>query len=85
MRIAGEKRQREPAATGPAAEGTDPAAAARRGRMWIILGTVAVLLIGLSASVAYVVTRASNANVGASLVMAAEDEDGGHGQGFEGH
>jgi cytochrome oxidase Cu insertion factor (SCO1/SenC/PrrC family) len=71
VRIAGEKRQQEPAATGVAAGATGPAAGvrrpARRRQMWIILGVVAVLLIGLNAYVAYALTRADHANTGANL------------------
>ncbi len=73
MRIAGAKRQHEPAATGPAAEaaglGADAVArrSARRRRMWIILGVAAVLLISLNTYVAYELARSDNANVGANL------------------
>jgi cytochrome oxidase Cu insertion factor (SCO1/SenC/PrrC family) len=73
VRIAGEKRQQEPTATGTAAEAADPGAAAaaarsaRRRRMWICLGVVAVLLIGLNAYAAYVLTRQDNATAAANL------------------
>ena len=72
MRIAGEKRQQEPAATGTATEAAELGAAAarrsaRRRRMWIILGVVAVLLIGLNAYAAYVLTSQDNAVAGANL------------------
>jgi len=70
LRIAGDKRQREHAATGPAGEGTEPAVGASRParrQMWIILGVVAVLVIGLTAYVAHVVARTDNANAGANL------------------
>jgi cytochrome oxidase Cu insertion factor (SCO1/SenC/PrrC family) len=69
--MAGEKRQREHAAAGPAGDGPEPAVGAsrpaRRRPLWIILGMVAVLLIGLTAAVARVVSRAGNANAGANL------------------
>jgi cytochrome oxidase Cu insertion factor (SCO1/SenC/PrrC family) len=73
VRIAGEKRQQEPSGTGTAAEAAELGAAAaaarsaRRRRMWIILGVVAVLLIGLNAYAAYVLTRQDNAVAGANL------------------
>ena len=71
MRIAGEDQQHEPPDTSAAADAAVLAAAARRSarrrRMWIILGVVAVLLIGLNGYVAYVLARADNANAGASL------------------
>jgi cytochrome oxidase Cu insertion factor (SCO1/SenC/PrrC family) len=72
VRIAGEE-QHEPAGTAapadPAALGAAVAArrSARRRRMWITLGVVAVLLIGLNGYVAYVLARANNANAGANL------------------
>jgi cytochrome oxidase Cu insertion factor (SCO1/SenC/PrrC family) len=70
VRIAGEKRQPEPAATGTAAElGAAAAAArsARRRRKWIVLGVAAVLLIGLSSYAAYVLKSEDNATAGANL------------------
>jgi cytochrome oxidase Cu insertion factor (SCO1/SenC/PrrC family) len=72
VRIAGDSQQREPSGTGPAAEAAEPGAgatrrSARRRQMWIILGVVAVLLIGLNAYAAYVITRADNATAGANL------------------
>ncbi len=73
MRIAGEKPQQEPSVTGTATEAAELGAAAaaarsaRRRRMWIILGVVAVLLIGLNAYAAYVLTRQDNAVAGANL------------------
>jgi protein SCO1 len=72
VRIAGEKQQPEPAATGPAAQATGPGAGAirrpaRRRRMWIILGVVAALLIGLNAYAAFVLTRTDNATAGANI------------------
>ena len=73
MRIAGEKRQQEPTVTGTATEAAEPGAAAasarsaRRRRMWIILGVAAVLLIGLNAYAAYVLTSENNATAGANL------------------
>ena len=73
MRIAGEKRQPEPAATGTAAEVAELAAAAaaarsaRRRRRWIVLGVAAVLLIGLSSYTAYVLKSEDNATAGANL------------------
>jgi cytochrome oxidase Cu insertion factor (SCO1/SenC/PrrC family) len=77
VRIAGEEQQREPADSGAAAEAAALGAAvaerraarapARRRRMWIVLGVVAVLLIGLNGYVAYVLARANNANAGANL------------------
>jgi cytochrome oxidase Cu insertion factor (SCO1/SenC/PrrC family) len=71
VRIAGDKQ--EPAAAGPAAGAVEPGAAiaalrsARRRRMWIILGVVAVLLIGVNAYAAYVLTSENNATAGANL------------------
>ncbi len=69
VRIAGEKREQEPAATGTPGEPGVLAArrSARRRRMWIILGVVAVLLIGLNAYAAYVLTNQDNATAGANL------------------
>ena len=73
MRIAGEKRPQEPTVTGTATEAAEPDAAAasarsaRRRRMWIILGVAAVLLIGLNAYAAYVLTSENNATAGANL------------------
>jgi cytochrome oxidase Cu insertion factor (SCO1/SenC/PrrC family) len=73
VRIAGEKRQQEPAVTGTATEAAGPGAAAasarsaRRRRMWIILGVAAVLLIGLNAYAAYALTSENNATAGANL------------------
>jgi hypothetical protein len=72
VRIAGEKQQREPAAAGPAAgaAGAGAGSARRPGhrrQMWIILGVVAALLIGLNAYAAYVLTRTDNATAGANL------------------
>jgi cytochrome oxidase Cu insertion factor (SCO1/SenC/PrrC family) len=73
VRIAGEKPQQEPSVTGAATEAAELGAAAaaarsaRRRRMWIILGVVAVLLIGLNAYAAYVLTRQDNAVAGANL------------------
>ena len=73
MRIAGEKRQQGPTATGTATEAAELAAAAatarsaRRLRMWIILGVAAVLLIGLSSYTAYVLKSQDNAAAGANL------------------
>src|SRR5580692_9366054 len=73
VRIAGEKPQQEPSVTGTATEAAELGAAAaaarsaRRRRMWIILGVVAVLLIGLNAYAAYVLTRQDNAVAGANL------------------
>src|SRR6266851_3050003 len=73
VRIAGVKRQQEPSVTGTATEAAELGAAAaaarsaRRRRMWIILGVVAVLLIGLNAYAAYVLTRQDNAGAGADL------------------
>ncbi len=73
MRIAGEKRPQEPAATGTAAEAAELLAAAaarrsaRRRRMWIVLGVAAVLLIGLTSYTAYVVKSEDNATAGANL------------------
>jgi cytochrome oxidase Cu insertion factor (SCO1/SenC/PrrC family) len=71
LRIAGDRRQREPAATGPPPEAARPGAAARRSarrrQMWVIFGVVAALLIGLTTYVAYVLTRADNPAAGANL------------------
>jgi cytochrome oxidase Cu insertion factor (SCO1/SenC/PrrC family) len=71
VRIAGEEQQHEPADSGTTTEAAALAAAmrrsARRRRTWIILGVVAVLLIGLNGYVAYVLARASNAGAGANL------------------
>lgn len=73
MRIAGEKRQQGPPVTGTATEAAELTAAAatarsaRRRRMWVILGVVAVLLIGLNSYAAYVLTRQDNAVAGANL------------------
>jgi cytochrome oxidase Cu insertion factor (SCO1/SenC/PrrC family) len=77
VRIAGEEQRHEPADSGAAAEAAALGAAvaarrsarrpARRRRMWIVLGVVAVLLIGLNGYVAYVLARANNANAGPSL------------------
>jgi protein SCO1 len=71
VRIAGEEQQHEPAGTGTTTEAAALAAAgrrsARRRRMWIILGVVAVLLIGVNGYVAYVLASANNANAGANL------------------
>ena len=70
MRIAGD-RQQEPAATGAAAKATEPGTAARRParrrQMWIVLGAVAVLLIGVTAYAAYALTRQDNATAGANV------------------
>ena len=73
MRIAGEKRQREPAVTGAATEAAEPGAAAaaarsaRRRRMWIILGVAAVLLIGLNVYAVFAVISTRNETAGANL------------------
>ena len=76
MRITGEKAQPEPAATGAA---TDPAAGPpagpglparrrRRRRVWITLGVVAALLVGVNAYAAYELTSVNNnANPGPLL------------------
>jgi len=70
VRIAGD-RQQEPAATGAAAKATEPGTAARRParrrQMWIVLGAVAVLLIGVTAYAAYALTRQDNATAGANV------------------
>ncbi len=72
MRIAGESQQREPAGTGAATEAAGPGAGAarrltRRRQMWIILGVVAALLVGLNAYAAYVLTRTDNPAAGANI------------------
>jgi cytochrome oxidase Cu insertion factor (SCO1/SenC/PrrC family) len=73
VRIAGEKRQREPAVTGAATEAAGPGAAAaaarsaRRRRMWIILGVAAVLLIGLNVYAVFAVISTRNETAGANL------------------
>jgi cytochrome oxidase Cu insertion factor (SCO1/SenC/PrrC family) len=73
VRIAGEKRQQGPTATGAAAEAAELSAAAaaarsaRHRRMWIILAVVAVLLIGLNAYAAFALTSENNATAGANL------------------
>jgi len=77
VRIAGEKR-RQPTAVGAPAEAAGPAEAAEpsasvaaarpaRRRMWIVLGVVAVLLIGLTSVTAYVLKTKDNAAAGANL------------------
>jgi cytochrome oxidase Cu insertion factor (SCO1/SenC/PrrC family) len=65
VRIAGEKRQQEPAATGAPGE-LATRRSARRRRRWVILGVVAALLIGLNAYAAYVLTNQDNAVAGAN-------------------
>jgi cytochrome oxidase Cu insertion factor (SCO1/SenC/PrrC family) len=73
VRIAGEKRQPEPAVTGTATEAAEPGTAAaaarsaRRRRGWIILGVTAVLLIGLCAYTAFAVISTKNETAGANL------------------
>ena len=72
MRIAGEKRQPEPAVTGTATEAEPGAAAAtarsaHRRRMWIILGVAAVLLIGLNVYAVFAVISTKNETAGANL------------------
>jgi protein SCO1 len=74
VRIAGARQHGEPAGTDAAAgaaEQPPPDAGARRSarrrRMWITLGLVAVLLIGVNAYAAYVLVGQRNANAGANL------------------
>jgi protein SCO1 len=76
VRITGEKAQPEPAATGAAADPAAgppagpglPARRRRRRRVWITLGAVAALLIGINAYAAYELTSVSNnANPGPLL------------------
>jgi cytochrome oxidase Cu insertion factor (SCO1/SenC/PrrC family) len=74
VRIAGARRQGEPAGTDAAAGTTEqppPDASARRSarrrRTWITLSVVAVLLIGVNAYAAYVLVGQRNANAGANL------------------
>jgi cytochrome oxidase Cu insertion factor (SCO1/SenC/PrrC family) len=73
VRIAGEKRQPEPAVTGTAAEAAELGAAAaaarsaRRRRMWIILGVAAVLLIGLNAYAVFATISTRNETAGANI------------------
>jgi cytochrome oxidase Cu insertion factor (SCO1/SenC/PrrC family) len=71
VRIAGEKRQREPPVTGTATEAAGPGAAAarsaRRRRMWIILGVAAVLLIGPNVYAVFAVISTRNETAGANL------------------
>ena len=74
MRIAGAKQPSEPASAGAAAgtAGQPPPDAgarrsARRRRMWITLGVVAALLIGVNVYAAYVLVGERNASAGANL------------------
>jgi cytochrome oxidase Cu insertion factor (SCO1/SenC/PrrC family) len=73
VRIAGEKREPEPAVTGTATEAGELGAAAaaarsaRRRRMWIIFGVTAVLLIGLNVYAAFAVISTRNETAGANL------------------
>ena len=73
MRIAGEKRQPEPAVTGTATEAAELGAAAaaarsaRRRRMWITLGVAAVLLIGLNVYAVFAIISTRNETAGANL------------------
>ena len=76
MRITGEKAQPEPAATGAAADPAAgpqagaglPARRRRRRRLWITLGVVAALLVGVNAYAAYELTSVNNnANPGPLL------------------
>jgi cytochrome oxidase Cu insertion factor (SCO1/SenC/PrrC family) len=74
VRIAGARQHGEPAgAGGPAgtAEQPPPDASARRPapgrRMWIILGLVAVLLVGVTAAATYVFVSQRNASTGANV------------------
>ena len=76
MRITGEKAQPEPAATGAAADPAAgpqagaglPARRRRRRRVWITLGVVAALLVGVNAYAAYELTSVNNsANPGPLL------------------
>ena len=74
MRIAGAKQPSEPASAGAAtgtAEQPPPDAGARRSarrrRMWITLGVVAALLIGVNVYAAYVLVGERNASAGANL------------------
>src|SRR5215472_17313818 len=72
VRIAGEKAQPDPAATGAAAEQEAGAGLSarrrRRRRVWITLTVVATLLVGINAYAAYELTSISNnANPGPLL------------------
>jgi cytochrome oxidase Cu insertion factor (SCO1/SenC/PrrC family) len=72
VRIAGEKAQPDPAATGAAAEQEAgaglPARRRRRRRVWITLSVVAALLVGINAYAAYELTSINNnANPGPLL------------------
>src|SRR5262249_22094053 len=74
VRIAGAKQHGEPAGTGAvagSAEQLPPDASARRSarrrRMWITLGVVAVLLIGVDGYAADVLAGERNASAGANL------------------
>jgi len=72
VRIAGEKAQPDPAATGAAAEQEAGAGLSarrrRRRRVWITLTVVATLLVGINAYAAYELTSVSNnANPGPLL------------------
>jgi cytochrome oxidase Cu insertion factor (SCO1/SenC/PrrC family) len=72
VRIAGDRQQQEPAATGTEAEAAGLRAVAahrtaRRRRMWTVLGVVAVLLVGLNAYAAYVLYGENNQNAGANV------------------
>src|SRR5262249_44869920 len=74
VRIAGAKQRGEPAGTDAAAGTAEQAPldasarrSARRRRMWITLGVVAVLLVGVNAWATYVLVSQHNANAGAGL------------------
>ena len=68
MRIAGAKQHGEPAGTAAADTAQQPPPdPARRRRMWITLGLVAVLLIGVTAYATYALVSQRNASAGANL------------------
>jgi cytochrome oxidase Cu insertion factor (SCO1/SenC/PrrC family) len=71
VRIAGDKAQPDPAATGAATgTGAGPSSAARRRRrweLWLTLGAVSVLLLGLVVYAAVVLTGKGNATGAANI------------------
>ena len=67
MRIVGEKAKGGPSAAGAAAEASLAARRSRRRRVWITLGVVAALLVGINTYVVYELASAHNASVGANI------------------